>query len=451
MSASPRQENSHHQLWRKRLGICLLGSLAVIGLVGKLLSHPGRPTPQVLSAGHDLFLHEWQETSNFSSDRDPLVAPAGDGLGPVFNGKSCVQCHFQGGVGGAGPNRSNVLAFDVVPTRTNREFHTGVVHALATARTNQESPGEINRLFPTVKGEQRRISGCVITIPEFDPVRFTPINPPALFGVGALAQISDSAVRGYHRQRQLSLYPREIHGDFAGTPAGRARVLPNGKIGRFGWKGQFADLDEFVATACAVELGLSNPKRKQDRPHQQGEDTQAPLDMTSEQLLALTAFTDSLPAPIRVCLLEGPARDAAARGEELFHQIGCADCHPQRLGSVDGLYSDLLLHILEDDREGGQYGRINPDLPLPADQPAPNEWKTPPLWGVADSAPYFHDGGARTLESAILRHGGQARQVTARYRKLPAADQRAVIHFLETLKAPSVEPAPRSNLMAAQD
>ena len=69
----------------------------------------------------------------------------------------------------------------------------------------------------------------------------------------------------------------------------------------------------------------------------------------------------------------------------------------------------------------------------------PSEWKTPPLWGVADSAPYFHDGGSATLEHAILRHGGDAKTVTAAYKTLPPADQAALVAFLRTLKAPGVE------------
>jgi CxxC motif-containing protein (DUF1111 family) len=299
----------------------------------------------------------------------------------------------------------------------------------------------VNKIFPIVQGEQRRVGGCVITIPDFNPVSFTPINPPALFGSGSIDRISDSAIRNYQRQRQMTIYPRELKGDFSSTPAGRARVLANGKIGKFGWKAQFATLEEFVANACAVELGLSNPRRKQDRPHQQGEDQQALLDMSSEQIFALTAFTGSLEKPVR----RMPSRSSdcltVQRGEELFASVGCAECHSPSMGSVTGIYSDLLLHKLEDDREGA-YGRVNPDLPLPDDQPLPNEWKTPPLWGVADTAPYFHDGASPTLESAILRHGMQARHVTARYRNLSADDQQAIVKFLETLRAPQTESAP---------
>jgi CxxC motif-containing protein (DUF1111 family) len=55
---------------------------------------------------------------------------------------------------------------------------------------------------------------------------------------------------------------------------------------------------------------------------------------------------------------------------------------------------------------------------------------------VADSAPYFHDGGSPTLEHAILRHRGDASKVTTTYQALPPSDREAVVVFLRTLKAP---------------
>src|SRR5262249_4154045 len=74
----------------------------------------------------------------------------------------------------------------------------------------------------------------------------------------------------------------------------------------------------------------------------------------------------------------------------------------------------------------------------------PEEWKTPALWGVADSAPYFHDGASPTLDSAITRHRGDAKNVTARYEELGSTGKSALIAFLKTLKAPP-DAVPLSN------
>lgn len=428
--------------WRRGAGAGLLLGLALVWWAGSPLSSPGQASAEALQQGRELFLHEWQSASPGEVNRDPLVAATGDGLGPVFNARSCVACHSQPGVGGAGQNRQNVLTFDVVPTRTNPKFSAGVVHASAVSERNLESPADVNRIFPIVQGEQRRLGGCVITIPDFNPVSFTQINPPALFGAGEIERITAQAIRGQHRARQLLIYPQELRGSFTATPAGRPRVLSDGRIGKFGWKAQFASLEDFVASACAVELGLSNPRRKQDRPHQQGEDQDAELDMSSEQLFALTAYTGAIPRPAQILPENSGLRSEVEHGGRLFETVGCADCHTPNLGEIAGIYSDLLLHKLEDDREGNGYRRVDPDQAPPEGQPLPNEWKTPPLWGVADSAPYFHDGASPTLESAILRHNVQGRHVRERYQSLSPAEKQNLIRFLESLRAPLTESAP---------
>ena len=110
-----------------------------------------------------------------------------------------------------------------------------------------------------------------------------------------------------------------------------------------------------------------------------------------------------------------------------------------RSGGVRGIYSDFRLYEIEPERSTG-YSVVKSPAALTADLPKANEWKTPPLWGVADSAPYFHDGAATTLESAILRHGGDASRVTENYKHLSAEDRAAIVAFLKSLKAPADAP-----------
>jgi CxxC motif-containing protein (DUF1111 family) len=64
------------------------------------------------------------------------------------------------------------------------------------------------------------------------------------------------------------------------------------------------------------------------------------------------------------------------------------------------------------------------------------EWRTPPLWGVRDSAPYLHDGRAATLEEAIRAHGGEAEAVVEKFRALTAMERDSLLAFLDTLAAP---------------
>jgi CxxC motif-containing protein (DUF1111 family) len=63
---------------------------------------------------------------------------------------------------------------------------------------------------------------------------------------------------------------------------------------------------------------------------------------------------------------------------------------------------------------------------------AATDWRTPPLWGVAESAPYLHDGRASTLDEAIQLHGGEAAPTSERYTKLARADRQALIAFLQS-------------------
>src|SRR5262249_21774939 len=128
------------------------------------------------------------------------------------------------------------------------------------------------------------------------------------------------------------------------VPTGRPRRLPDGRIGRFGWKAQMASLGDFVQAACANELGLSNPGHPQPVPlYARGPQVpSAGLDLTLEQCRQLTSFCASLAKPVER-LPDGGSADTAAAGKKLFGAIGCADCHTPTLGSVEGIYSDLLL------------------------------------------------------------------------------------------------------------
>jgi CxxC motif-containing protein (DUF1111 family) len=159
------------------------------------------------------------------------------------------------------------------------------------------------------------------------------------------------------------------------------------------------------------------------------------VDMTAVEVEDLTEFTASLPVPRRIIPLG--LQVAAAVGEELFTEIGCAVCHQPDLGSTKGIYSDLLLHHM-----GGyasvyyasnaQLANVEPTAP-----PAADEFRTPPLWGVADSAPYMHDGSARTLYDAVMAHGVQGAFAGEKFRQLKPESQKKLIVFLETLRAPN--------------
>jgi CxxC motif-containing protein (DUF1111 family) len=82
-----------------------------------------------------------------------------------------------------------------------------------------------------------------------------------------------------------------------------------------------------------------------------------------------------------------------------------------------------------------QYGIRTKYEPIPTK--VTQEWRTAPLWGVADSAPYMHDGRAATMLEAIALHGGEADGTTQRFLSLPTGDRLALLEFLNCHKAPT--------------
>jgi mono/diheme cytochrome c family protein len=430
---------THHPQARTRRLIGLGLSALAVASVAYFFS-PGIPVlwgPSASAASQEagamLFQHEWEPNDSLAH---------GDGLGPVFNARSCVECHFQGGVGGGGSVEHNVTSFEVHPTKRNPELLTGIVHAASVDASQLESVSFLQSRFPVIKGGTRNVfnGGCAtsVTIPDVNPVNSQTVNSTALFGAGWVDRMSPRAITANHWSNAAANIVREFQLDWNAIPPGRPRILPDGRVGKFGWKGQAATLEEFVAAACANEIGLGNPLMAQATPFT-CQPTKAAPDLDRKQFNELVAFVDTLPRPEESVPAEPYHRAAAVRGKEVFTGIGCAACHTPDLGGVSGVYSDFLLHTVEgSDKPNtpGSYGDNPEDLPLPPDFPKTSEWKTPPLWGVADSAPYFHDGASPTMRAAIERHAADAKVVTEAYLRLSKSDQDALLAFLNTLKAP---------------
>src|SRR5262245_13899656 len=83
-----------------------------------------------IAAGRELFEREW-------AANDPIAH--GDGLGPVYNARSCAACHFQGGLGGGGELMHNAVSFEVMPRPGDPQFRTGGIHNFSVSPAHQES------------------------------------------------------------------------------------------------------------------------------------------------------------------------------------------------------------------------------------------------------------------------------------------------------------------------
>jgi hypothetical protein len=141
--------------------------------------------------------------------------------------------------------------------------------------------------------------------------------------------------------------------------------------------------------------------------------------MDRDECAALVAFVRALPRPVELCRQTRRRRRGSRRAGDL-RRDRLRGVPSAKLGDVEGIYSDLLCTTWGPKLvDTGSYGVF---VARPAGAGGPNaeggprgesagvmvqEWRTPPLWGLRDSAPYLHDGRAATIGQAIAQHGGQ--------------------------------------------
>ena len=156
---------SHLARIRRRVGLRVSVLSWVVAGLGSLtpgipvLSAP-RASAVVKEAGLTLFEHDW-------TPGDSLAG--GDGLGPVFNERSCVACHFQGGVGGGGDAKHNVASFEVHPVPGRPEVMGGVLHSFALSKDCRESRTGLHDFFAVVPGGLKIVGGCTDRDARFRP------------------------------------------------------------------------------------------------------------------------------------------------------------------------------------------------------------------------------------------------------------------------------------------
>lgn len=338
------------------------------------------------------------------------VEAADEGLGPAFNGLSCAQCHSVPAIGGSS---------------TVTEIRAGILHSDGTFESFPG--GTVFQMFsiPT-HGAQPQIP------PEANVIAHR--KPLPLFGDGLVEAVPDEVF--------LSLEdPEDLDGD--GVRGRAARIVDRNsgdlRVGRFGWKAQQATLITFGAEAYRDEMGITNVLFPNEVCHGDNCEAVALDDLVADpedgpdRLTGLQgidnfeAFMRFLGPPPR-----GPVTGQVRRGEALFSQIGCDSCHlpslqtgPHPSAALDSRvfhpYGDFLLHDIGTG-DGIQQGDASPW-----------EIRTAPLWGVRVRAPFLHDGRAPTLESAILRHDGEARQVRLRFESLTVEERQALLAFLKSL------------------
>lgn len=312
------------------------------------------------------------------------------GLGPNFNGDSCRACHFDPVIGGSGPRDVDVIRQGILATDLSFTAPPGgtMVHRLQTSLTKRPEPYPMANYF-----EHRQ--------------------PPPAFGLGLLERVSDAEVL---RRED----PNDTNGDGI---KGRANRLSDGRIGRLGWKANVPNLAEFSRDALFNELGMTLPMQSGlTYGAMTDADSVSDPELSVEQVEALTFFMASLAPPPRT------RKDTALedRGQALFGTAKCDACHVPSLPTSDGkmanAYTDLLLHEIVPNTTKGI-----------GDAARPREFRTTPLWGVSKTGPYLHDGTAADVRAAIVAHQGEANASRLAFEAMPAADQAAVLAFLDSL------------------
>jgi len=364
------------------------------------------------------------------------------GLGPYYNDDQCFGCHESNGRGrsqigadGAredinGPQsealvRISLPLSDGAPSTPGGDVPAGdfglQLHDHATVGAAQvfidltwtETPGTYGDGTPF---SLRQPTANIRTVDEPLPTdaMYSYRTAPAIIGLGLLEAVDDATV-------EALAAANGGHINYVWDPVTLQTVR-----GKFGWKANNPSLLAQAGGAAVNDIGLTNKVFP---------DPSGVNDLTDAQVDGLVFMVSTVAVP------RAAARDAAAiHGRVLFDDFGCSSCHVVTLVTGDHPiaavahqtihpYTDLLLHDM-----GTGLADNRPDY-----MASGSEWRTPPLWGlglaqvIRDTVTFLHDGRARTLEEAILWHGGEAMTAREAFRTAVQSDRDALIAFLNTL------------------
>ena len=355
---------------------------------------------------------------------------------------SCVECHRRGGPDGAGE-------------RTQNAFLVG--DGSRPLLTNQRNPPSL------VGGGLIELLALEMTreLQTFHRLARERVED----GVEATFQLKTKGVSfgAIHARADGTVDLGDVEG-----------VDPDLVVKPFGWKGQHASLRSFTEEALLVHHGLQ-PEQSEgmplgvpsvvygDGPPMDRDRDGVLVEYTSGMLTALQVYLSLLEIPIERPLSGVDGAHLHAEGRRQLDVMGCSDCHrpalslrrdtyripPVHKGGVTISYS-ITEHMeaprlrRDDPHFHGYAVRLFSDLKRHDMGPGLAEthssgdipeatFLTRPLWGLAVSAPYLHDGRAATVDEAIRLHGGDASESSRRYTEASPDERRALIAFLHSL------------------
>jgi CxxC motif-containing protein (DUF1111 family) len=393
---------------KSKLGLTLFAFLMMGAIAWKASANlpqmfgdplPGLTTAQLVKfdAGKDEFL-----------DEDSIE----EGLGPVFNGKSCAECHSGPATGGDS---------DITETRfgtiTNHKFDP--LTQFGGSLIQSRGLGEIPGAPCNISGETVPTEATIVAQRKTTP----------LFGLGLVDHVPDQAFFGI----------AQLQKRFTPETAGRPNLVNDVAtghlvVGKFGWKGQNPNLKQFSGDAYLNEMGVTSPMFPNENCPQGNCALLTACDLVQDpdnDGSAVEAFTDFMtflaPPP------RGPRTRQTFAGELVFFKIGCAACHLPVLetghNSIAAFnrvkffpFSDFLLHDMGTLGDG-----------IEQEHAKGREMRTAPLWGLRVRNTFLHDGRAATVADAILAHDGQGARAKHRFNSLPPREVNDLLAFLNSL------------------
>ena len=400
----------------------------------------------------------------------PSSTLASDGLGPLYNARSCQRCHIKDGRGHPPEAQDDnaISMFLRVSIPGDESDAIDEIEGYIASRPDPTYGTQLQdfavqghaaeyRLDITYKEEPVTLAdGTEVSLrhPTYGAadLGYGPLHPdamlsprvaPQMIGMGLLEAIPAADI--------LALAdPDDADGDGI---SGRANIvwskaLDRPMLGRFGLKAGNPSVLEQSAGAFAGDIGISNPLFTagsgectdlqadcQAAIHGDGDARGTEID--AEGLDLVTFYSRNLGVPER----RNPGDPQVLQGKKVFYETGCTSCHqpkfvtnrladqPEQSFQLIWPYTDLLLHDM-----GPGLADNRPEA-----RASGTEWRTPPLWGiglteqVSGHSYFLHDGRARSLLEAILWHGGEAQAQRDAVIDLPTAEREALITYLESL------------------
>ena len=414
------------------------------------------------SVGNGLFRKIWVSS--------PSSTLASDGLGPLYNARSCQRCHIKDGRGhppeGPKDNSISMLLKISVPGSLEdakieiRNYITSLpdpVYGAALQEFAVQGHASEYRLKIDYEEEVVILSDgleVLLRHPTYNTTNlgYGPLDPelmisprvaPQMIGLGLLEAIPTQDILA-----SVDPDDRDKNGI-----SGRANIVWSKShnqpmLGRFGLKAGSPTLLDQAAEAFANDIGISSsthPAGSGDCMEAQttcknaidGNGLDAGFEIDPLGLGLVEFYSQNLGVPAR----RNIDSSEVLLGKKLFFETGCMGCHkpnfvthrlkdqPEQSFQLIWPYTDMLLHDM------GQALADN----RPEARATGTEWRTPPLWGigltkqVSGHTYFLHDGRARSILEAILWHGGEAQSQRNAVTQMLTRDREALITFLESL------------------